>query len=207
MLPNLNFYGNHSIGFDNKEIETVRYDIITSLRKIPVPDEIILLLYDSLSERFNEKDLSFFFDLNDWRLVMPFPDKESRLGAATRNHIAVIGVLGMPVWFNPHYIILPPLMTNRENWYSPRNAKLVKVIRSYYCSIVHQFGGDHALYIDERMFNKYYDRVRKTGGSRLKAFEEILTERYGINKKLIDAYKHGKYPKYYIDYFTDVTGE
>jgi hypothetical protein len=61
----------------------------------------------------------------------------------------------------PRYIILPKVVYKRIDWYSPLNKEIVHILRSYYFSIIKHFGGDHALYVDERKESKYYTEIIK----------------------------------------------
>jgi hypothetical protein len=65
--PTLNFYGNHSIDFENENPDALKYNIISELRKIPIPNEIFLAAYNSLIKQFgNDQDLSTFWKFDTW---------------------------------------------------------------------------------------------------------------------------------------------
>jgi hypothetical protein len=106
--------------------------------------------------------------------------------------------------FTPHHIILPSIIYRRIDWYSPANKEQVKIIRSYYKTVIRHFGGDHALYVDERIRKKYGFPSPANGKPALNTFEQTLITKYGISKKSLFDYTHGKYPKYYIDTFNDI---
>ena len=112
----------------------------------------------------------------------------------------------MHIVFTLHHIILPPIIYERIDWYSSMNKEKVQAIRSHFFSIINHFGGDHALYVDERIIGKFDFPLDNSEGSALKTFEQSLIARYGISNKSID-YAHGKYPKYYIDTFEDIKSE
>ena len=112
--------------------------------------------------------------------------------------------MGMRIVFTPAYIILPSTICERVEWYSPHNKEQVQSWCLYYYSIITHFGGDHALYVDERIINKHYDIHHVPARTALAAFEQTLQTQYGISKKSLFNYPHGKYPKYYIDTFTDI---
>jgi hypothetical protein len=63
--------------------------------------------------------------------------------------------------------------------------------------LINQFGGDHALYVDDKKDYKFYS-------TDLVSFEQALISRYGQSKKGLFDYAHGKFPKYYIDNFNDI---
>jgi hypothetical protein len=110
----------------------------------------------------------------------------------------------MRIVFRPEYIILPSTATERVDWYSPYNRERVQIWRSYYYSIINHFGGDHSLYVDERVMRKYYNDFHEPAHTALTAFEQTLTTKYGPQKKSLFDYNHGKFPKYYMDTFADI---
>jgi hypothetical protein len=201
MLPIINFYGNHNLDFLNKDIDSLEYYTISELRKIDIPDDILLMEYDSLREQFPGEDLSRLMNIGNWcpvsfheiQGVRDFP----------KIHIVSIGPMGMRMVFTPQHIVLPSIIYERVAWYSPLNKDIVQIIRSYYYEVIKHFGGDKAFYVDERICEKYYS---SSGGdnSALISFEQKLIERYGTSKKTLLDYAHSKYPKYYIDFFTDL---
>ena len=105
--------------------------------------------------------------------------------------------------FTPHVIFLPPVLYEHIDWYSPENREFVNIIRSYYFSVVKLFGGDHVLYADERLWEKYYPDSGTMNGSALTEFEMTLQVYNGKCKKPFYAYKSGKYPRYYVDRFEE----
>jgi hypothetical protein len=78
------------------------------------------------------------------------------------------------------------------------------IIRSYYYSIIKHFGGDHALYVDDRIQNKYLDPTLEPSENVLITFEQTLKTKYGVSGKSVFEYTAGKYPKYYFDFFDDI---
>jgi hypothetical protein len=110
----------------------------------------------------------------------------------------------MRIVFTPEHIILPSTIYERIDWYSPRNKEQVQAWRSYYYLVINHFGGDHALYVDERIVNKYYTSHHQPATVTLAAFEQTLISHYGSTKKTLFDYPHGKFPKYYIDTFADI---
>ena len=201
MLPVLEFYANHTLDFENTDINTLEYHAITELRKIPIPDDILIILLDSLRSQFPGGDLSVFAGIENWS-PMSMPEIKGKI--IQKTNIAAIGAMGMRLVIRPQYIILPPLIYERIDWYSPQNKEKVKTIRSYYHAIISLFGGDHAIYVDEKIGNKYFPSTDNFDKSALSTFEQTLITRYGITKKSLFDYAHGKYPKYYIDHFTDI---
>ena len=112
--------------------------------------------------------------------------------------------MGMRIVFTPEHIILPCTIYERVEWYSPRNKEQVQTWRLFFHSIITHFGGDHALYVDERIINKHYNANYTPASTALAAFEQSLISQYNTSKKTMFDYPHGKYPKYYIDTFTDI---
>jgi hypothetical protein len=121
-----------------------------------------------------------------------------------KTHITAIGTMGIRLVIRPQYIDLPALIYERVDWYSPQNKEKVQTIRRYYQAITSLFGGDHAVYADERITNKYFQFPNIYDTTALGRFEQTLITRYGTTKKTLFDYAHGKYPKYYIDHFTDI---
>jgi hypothetical protein len=198
-LPTLEFYANHKINFEDNDIHSIEYYAITELRKIPIPEENLLAVYDSVMKRFRGRDLSKIFELDNWSPVKfrPMP------GVRTfpKVNVVTFGPMAMHLFITPHYIKLPGILYEYADWYSPDNKELVQIIRSYYHTIITHFGGDHALYVDERKADKYYTEEHAIGGSALLSFEQTLKTKYGPIKKPLFSFPPGKYPKYYIDTF------
>jgi hypothetical protein len=70
ILRSLQFYGNHSLDFDNNEIDAIKYYVVKELRKIPIPDEIYLAAYDSLIKLFGLGfDLSKAWEFDTWYCI------------------------------------------------------------------------------------------------------------------------------------------
>jgi hypothetical protein len=197
MLPILHFYGNHTLPFETNSIDQLEYHVISELRKIDLPDDLLLLLFDAVREQVPGNDISVFTEIENWSPIT-FPDIPGVRNFPKKN-ITAIGTMGMHIVFTPEHIILPPLFYERLGWYSPLHKEEVQLIRSYYFTLVKHFGGDHALYVDDRIVKKYYSR-----NIPLKDFEQTLITRYGTSNKSLFDYTHGKYPKYYIDHFTDI---
>jgi hypothetical protein len=194
MLPILNFFGNHTLDFEKHDYEQLKYYAISELRKLPVPEEILRMQYSSLMERFPANALSAFIDITEWSPVS-FP-RLSGDPSYLKKNIVSFGPMGMRIVFTPEYIILPSSIYQRIEWYSPNNKDKVQIWRSFYSSIVTHFGGDHALYVDERVVNKHYNTRQP-----LTAFEQTLKTTYGAPRKTLFEYRHGEYPKYYVDEF------
>ena len=205
MLPTLNFYANHALDFETTGHAALEYYIITELRKIPIPDDIFLMEYDTLRLQFPGVDTSHFTNIAEWSPVS-FPGLPNAHKILNKN-ILSIGPMGMRIVFNPEHIILPSTIYERVEWYSPHNKEKVKSWRIYFYSIITHFGGDHAIYVDERIIDKYYDIHHTPANTALAAFEQTLIAQYGSSKKSLFDYPHGKYPKYYIDTFTDLKEE
>jgi hypothetical protein len=206
MLPILNFYGNHGIDFAQYDYDFLNYHIINVLRQIPIPDDLLSIAHNSLKAQFPGHDLSKFYDLDNWYPISfpSIPGARDLSGIISKHkHITAIGQFGISMTFTPSHIILPSYIHERIDWYSPPNKEKVQAHRLYYFTIIKQFLGDHALYVDERITRKYYEGI-KPSEIALKTFEQTLIEHYGTSKKSLFGYPHGKFPKYYIDTFPDI---
>ena len=202
MLPILNFFGNHSLDLQEENIDELKYYVILELRKLPIPELVLQIEYSSLCKQFPGDDLSTFLNIKNWNPIS-FPFIPS-IGKIINRNIVSIGPMGMRIVFAPHHIILPEIIYERIDWYSPMNKENIQAIRFFYYTIVNHFGGDHALYVDERIRAKFDFSFPYSNGSGLSVFEQSLISRYGISNKSLFDYAHGKYPKYYIDTFSDI---
>jgi hypothetical protein len=202
VLPILNFFGNHALDFENNDYANLQYYAISELRKLPIPDDILLMEHDSLQAQFPGGDISAITKIADWGSISfpGFPDERK----FTEKNIVSIGPLGMRVVFTPEYIILPTSICERVEWYSPHNKEKVQAYRSFFYLIINHFGGDHALYVDDRIMNKYYNTHHTPASTALATFEQILISKYGSSKKSLFDFPHGNYTKYYIDTFSDI---
>jgi len=192
--PSLNYYGDHSLNFEDNDIDDLEYYAISELRKLAIPDEIIQMEYYALLLHFPGGDLSKILKIKNWcpiSFVIPGACKFPKV------HAVLIGPLAMRMVFTPNHIILPSTIYEPAEWYSPNNKEKVQAWRSYFYAVISHFGGDHALYVEEREADKYYK-------SALGAFEQTLVSQYGAAKKSMFDYPHGKFPKYYIDNFADL---
>ena len=170
------------------------------INEIPIPDEIYLFHYDALYNQFKTRDLGTFYKIDKW-CQMIVPDLPE--GADKYPSISLLGPMGMFLFFHPEYIELPPVICDRVDFYSPYNAELVHITRTYYHAIITLFGGDHALYVEDRKFQRNYKTLPNPFDT-LPSVEQYFIKRYGLNKKPLTKYSHGKYPKYYIDDFEDL---
>jgi hypothetical protein len=203
VLPALNFYANHALDFETADPAALKYYAISELRKLPIPDDILLMEYDTLRLQFPGVDISHLTNIAEWCPVsFPGVTIDRKI---LEKHIVSIGPMGMRIVFTPEHIILPSTIYERVEWYSPNNKEKVQSWRIYFYSIITHFGGDHALYVDEKIINKYYDIHHTPASTALAAFEQTLISQYGISKKTMFDYSHGKYPKYDIDNFTDLS--
>jgi hypothetical protein len=98
---------------------------------------------------------------------------------------------------------LPSTIYGLIEWYSPNNKKQVQSWRSFYFLIITHFGGDHTLYVDEKITNKHYSNHHKPASAALAVFEKTLISQYGTSNKTMFDYPYGEYPKYFIDTFKD----
>jgi hypothetical protein len=202
MLPVLEFYANHTLDFKKTDIYELENAAITELRKIDIPGDILLIVLDSLRLQFPNSDLSAFVGINNWSPIS-FPEIRG-VPEIPKQYIVSMGPMGLRIVIRPQHIILPSIIYEREDWYSPHNKEKIKIIRSYYHSVISLFGGDHAVYVDEKIINKYYPSKDDFDTSALPSFEQALITQYGSSKKTLFDYAHGKYPKYYIDNFSDI---
>ena len=205
MLPTLNFYGNHNIEFDKYEYDFIKYHVVNVMRQLEIPDALFLLAHELLLKKLPGMNLSKFYDIDKWS-PLSFPSIPGVRDFPNEN-LSLIGPMGMSIIFTPEHIILPSYIHERIDWYSPLNKEKVQAHRIYYYTVINQFNGDHALYVDERKTRKYYSETHKPVDKALSTFEQSLIERYGTNKKSIFDFAHGKYPKYYIDFFNDLKQE
>jgi hypothetical protein len=118
MLPILNFYGNHNLDFASNSYDALKYHCISELRKLDIPDEILLMEYDTVSVQFIDKSaLTSIENCSS----LSFPDIPVILGFSMKKHIVAIGPMGMRVVFTPHHILLPSIICYRVDWYSSTN--------------------------------------------------------------------------------------
>ena len=194
----LNFYGNHSLNFEDNDINDLEYYVISELCKIAIPDEIIKMEYDALLLLFPQGDLSRVFEIENWG---PISYNIPRVYKIPKVNVVSIGPMAMRIVFTHNHIILPSSIYDPVEWYSPANKEKVQAWRSYFYAIITHFGGDHALYVDDRKSDKYYNTKIKPDEYALEIFEQSLISRYGTTKKSLFDYPQGKFPKYYIDNF------
>ena len=195
----LNFYGNHSLNFEDNDINDLEYYAITELRKIAIPDEILLMEYDALLLLLPRIDLSGVIEIDNWR---PVSYNVPTAYNIPKVNVVSIGPMAMRIVFTHNHIILPSSIYDPVEWYSPANKEKVQAWRSYFQAIITHFGGNHALYVDNRKTDKYYnDTKTNPDPSTLETFEQSLISHYGTTKKSLFDYPQGKFPKYYIDNF------
>jgi hypothetical protein len=197
----MNFLGNHNLNFEDNDHDTLEYYTITELRSLSFPDGLLQMEQEAVNKQFPHGFLSAFGEITEW-CPITFPGFE-HMKKITDRHVVTIGPFAMRIVFTPEYIILPSNLYERVDWYSPNNREKVRLWRTYYKLVINHFGGDHALYVDERVMNKYYNH-HAPPDTALASFEETLVAKYGTSKKSIFDYPHGKFPKYYIDTFPDM---
>ena len=66
MLPILNFYANHTLDFEATDYADLEYYAISELRKLPIPDDILRMEYNSLLLQFPDGDISAFTKIAEW---------------------------------------------------------------------------------------------------------------------------------------------
>jgi hypothetical protein len=205
MLPTLNFYANHALDFETTDFAELQYYAVSELRKIDIPEDILLMAYNSVQSQFPGNDISTITKIADWSPISfpGSPDERKYL----EKRIVSIGPMGMRVVITPEHLILPSTIFEPVEWYSPNNKEQVQAWRSFFYLIITHFGGDHALYVDERLINNHYNTRHTPANTALTAFEQILISKYGSSNKTLFDYPHGNYPKYYIDNFTDITNQ
>ena len=194
----LNFYGNHSLNFENNDIDELEYFTITELRKIAIPEKILQMEYNALLLMSLRHDCSRAFKIDNW---YPISINDSEVRKFPKDNVVTFGPMAMRIVINPTHITLPSSLYEPVEWYSPENKEKVQAWRSYYKTIITHFGGDHVLYVDERKTDKYFHTKVKPNEYALEAFEQTLISKYGKTKKSLFDYPQGKFPKYYIDYF------
>jgi hypothetical protein len=195
--PILQFYGNHSIDFGYDDINTHENYAISALRQIPIPDEILLAEYDALMKYMRGCDISKLVEIDNW-VPVKFPPRPGVMSFQKEN-IVTFGPMGMHLVITPQHIKLPGILYEKAEWYSPLNKETVQILRTYYHTIINQFGGDHALYVNERIVDKYYNDEDLMDSSTLAAFKQNLLDRYGPIKKPMHGFTPSKLPKYYLD--------
>jgi len=188
-MPLLNFYANHSLDFKN-----FQNNVIARLSIINIPDDIYLMAFDLLRLQFPGEDLSKFYNIKSW--CPPFILGSSDDRDLSYKNIVLIGSMGMSLIITPKHIRLPSGNYTPVDWYSPHNRGIVRVWRAYYFTIISQFGGDHALYVDDYITSSYYDLMEDAS---LHKFEQALEAHYGLSNKSMFGYSHSEFPNYYID--------
>ena len=194
----LNFYANHTLDFVKYSFDELQNKVISQLNSIAIPDDIIIMGLDTLKLQFPREDLTKFYSIKNW-CPFSFSDTISEQ-AIPNSNIALIGQMGMSIVFTPKHILLPTVIDESADWYSPNNKDKVQVWRRFYYAIIKEFGGDHALYVDGQELCQYYDHIDNPS---LQRFEKALEENYGSSNKSMFDYSHGEFPEYYIDTFTD----
>jgi hypothetical protein len=66
MLPLMNFYGNHNLDFTNNDHASLEYYTISEMRKIAIPNEIILMQQNDLLKQFQGHDISVLTKITEW---------------------------------------------------------------------------------------------------------------------------------------------
>jgi addiction module HigA family antidote len=202
MLSEMMFFGDHKIDFTNNDIESVEYNTIIELQKIPIPAVVLDILEDSLISNFLGNSLSKLVSINKW-CPISFPQIFG-IRDFHKDCVNAVGPMCMHIIITSHHIQLPAIIYAKNDFYSPDNLENIQSIRSYYHSIIIHFGGTHALYTFERLWQKYYPVDNYKNGSALLGFEENLIAKYGITKKSLFKYSSDKFPRYYIDTFQDL---
>ena len=205
MLSEMMFFSDHKIDFENNDIDAVEYYAITELRKIPVPDKVLDILEDKLISNYLGKPLTRLLSIEKWS-PLSFPHIPG-VRDFPKDCVNTVSPMCMHIIITPHHIKLPEIIYDKAEWFSPDNFEKIQSIRSYYHAIITHFGGTHALYTFERLWQKYYDEEKLINGSALLAFEDSLKTKYGINKKPLHKYTCDKFPRYYIDTFDDLKKE
>jgi hypothetical protein len=191
----LNFYGNHDIDFADNDFETLVYMTIPKLREIPIPDEMYIIEAEKTRLLLQGRPVSDIFYPDTWNPInQQLPDKR----------VVTFGPMAMRIIFTPHYIQLPDVLYEPEEWYSTENKKDIDAIRKYYKAVIECFGGFYALYITDRTLGKFYRAGLPFFGASQLTLEQQLINHFGASKKTLFDYKTGKNPKYYIDRFGDI---
>jgi len=194
----IEFYGNHAIDFASNDYETLVNMTIPKLQEIPIPDELYIIENERARLTFPGHAFGEKFYIDTWELFNPI---ELPL---FDNRVVTFGPMAMRVIFTPHYIRLPEVLYEPEEWYSTENKKDVNAIRNYYKTVIDHFGGSYGLYMTERTSDKFYQTEIPFFGTSEDTLEQQLISHFGASKKTLFDYSNGKYPKYYIDKFGDM---
>jgi hypothetical protein len=120
-----------------------------------------------------------------------------------RKVIAAIGPYGLMLRISDTYMEFIAPIYNRTEWYSPDNTVTVTVWRNYFKQIITLMGGNEALYITQAYFDKYhpfFQDMNTTFSQKI----ETLTKKHGPINKPFTHYGNGKYPRYFLDNFTNL---
>jgi hypothetical protein len=120
-----------------------------------------------------------------------------------RKVFAIIGPYGLMLRISDTYIEFMTPIYSRPDWYSPDNAQSVIEWRRYFKQIITLLGGSQALYITQAYFDKYHDFFRDLNISFAEKIETII-KRHGAVNKPFTYYGNGKYPRYFLDTFTNL---
>ena len=202
----LNFYSNHNIDFKRHSLLDIRFHGISALRKIPFPDSLVTVTVESYPNVFSTHTSVESTLGQEWGPV-DVPGVTPHNVRNLNPRIIAFGPMVMRIILVPNHIILPSILYDREGFYSPQNKMKVHEIRKYYYRIISLYGGDRAIYVDDRVVNKFNFPADDFKSSVFKNFENELVERYGENRKHIYSYAQGKFPRYYIDTFDDLKDE
>ena len=198
MQRTLDFYANHKLDITETTINLLTRNVLSKMNELPIPDEVLVTMYKSLFSSCPNRDLSNIFKIKKW-CNLSFSDNDPLISEAIKKDIVLIGPLAMRLVINPVRIILPSILYQEADWYSPQNKDIVQIIRLYYREIIKMFSGDHALYVKESIVDNHFETHFS-----LHDFEQYLMTRYGAIKTTLLVFNKGKYPKYYIDTFDDI---
>jgi hypothetical protein len=121
MLPTLNFYANHSLDFESTDYESLKYYTISELRKLDIPNDILLMAYNTLQSQFPGGEISAITKIADW-CPISFPGSPDEL-KYTGGNIVSIGPMGMRIVFTPKHIILPSTIYDVWNGTPPTTGR------------------------------------------------------------------------------------
>jgi hypothetical protein len=194
------FLGGHNIDFSGDKRKIVE-TIGTNIAKYQFENLQFFINYEQTSfegiEYLRTVHKNDCWQFSDFSLdgFLGIPDK--------RKVLAFIGPYGLTLRISDTYIEFLAPIYSRPDWYSPENAQSVLEWRRYFKQIITLLGGSEALYITSAYFDKYHSFFRDMDTTFAQKIETIIKNQGAVNKPFT-AYGNGKYPRYFLDTFTDL---